>query len=66
MNDQVCIMTLHTSKVCNLFFGGIFPYAYLLKGVHFGTWARGLSTSYKCRLIRCAASGSESSGFRAS
>ena len=35
----MCITPLYTSKVCNLFFGGIFSHTYLLKGVHFGTWA---------------------------
>ena len=38
-DNKVCIRLLHTLKVCNLFFGGIFSHTYLLKSVHFGTWA---------------------------
>ena len=38
-DNKVCITPLHTSKVCNIFFGGVFSHTYLLKGVHFGTLA---------------------------
>lgn len=33
-DDEVCIKSLHTLRVCILFFGGNFSYAYLLKGVN--------------------------------
>ena len=39
MDKKVCIRPLHTSNVCDLFFGGIFSHSYLLKGVHFVTLA---------------------------
>ena len=38
-DDEVCNMSFHTSKVCHLFSGRIFSFAYLLMGVHFGKWA---------------------------
>ena len=44
----MCIRSLHTLKVCNLFFGGIFSHTYLLKGVHIGTWADSATGSLTC------------------
>ena len=42
-DNKVSIRLMHTSKVCNLFFGGFSSHTYLLKGVHFGTWAQKLT-----------------------
>ena len=33
--DEVCVKSLYTSTVCNIFVGGNFSFAYLLKGMHF-------------------------------